>query len=290
MRCALLMLAAFALSSAATHNGDGKFGLFLNQSIGSHTGYDVILEGIGYQAGTPSNATYLITGGSGEPISEVTLGVNGTYNASFAGSNARISKSILSVSLLGFGQGEDPGGIPGLYAVTKVSSADFQYYAPPLNVTSVTVWPRKYDATVFWTTNDGANGTLLVYDSASALVNATSDSNRSESHSVGVGGLMPGENYSFVIQACDILNTSCVLSDPVSVTMLGGENAAPGPGVGEGDGAGASMNASPDIPDGTVQSQPAPLQTPGLDDLALLAGLAAMAALAYLCIRSTPSG
>ncbi len=293
---ALLILLMLAVSAAATHNGDGSFGLFVNQSIGSHTGYIVVLVGIGSCAGpsggtAPCNATYLVEDIDGTVLATATLAANQTYNASFPGHNARISKSVLSVTLKGFGYGEDPGGLSALYATTKVSSADFQFYPPSLNVTSVTVWQRKYDATVFWTANDGSNGTAFVYDAGGGLVNSSGDSVPSESHQVFVGGLQPARNYTFMVEACDL---SCVDSPPLQVTTLGGEDSSANPAGGSGvlDGTAntaTNVSALPAAPDTQSRGNQSYRES-GFDDALLFAGLFVMSILSFLAIRSGGPG
>ncbi len=220
MRSPLALLLLSALTFAATHNGDGTFQLFLNQSIESHIHYTVLLTGIGGPGG--GQASFAIYAPDGTAADSAVLDENGTYNASFPGDGGRIIGRVLSIRLYGTGYGSSPDGASQPYVRVKVSSANLGSPAN-LSVSAPGIWPRKYDATISWETNDGANGTAYVYDATSGLVNSSSDSVSSESHSLRVGGLEPDTAYSVVVESCDL---NCVRSAPQPFTTLGGENSS----------------------------------------------------------------
>ncbi len=221
MRSPLALLLLSALTFAATHNGDGTFQLFLNQSIESHIHYTVLLTGIGRAGGLgDGQAGFAIYAPDGTAADSAVLDENGTYNASFPGDGGRITGRLLSIRLYGTGYGSSPDGSSQPYARVKVSSANLGSPAN-LSVSAPDIWPRTYDATISWETNDGANSTAYIYDSSSHLVNYSSDGASSEFHSIRVSGLEPDTAYFVVVESCDL---DCVRSAPLGMRTLGGEN------------------------------------------------------------------
>jgi hypothetical protein len=251
MKAILLLALLLPLCSAADHNGDGTFRLFQGQSIGSHTQYVVVLDSFsasGLPGGPIGNATFSIYDPAGALADTAVLAANATFDATYPGSGRTI-KTVLSVQVRGFGYSDSGNGSLSPYATVKVSSASFGIPLV-LNVTSVGVTPRVYDATIYWTTNDDANGTAYVYGAGPSLVNSTGDSLVLPSHELRVKGLSPSTGYTVVVEACD---PGCVRSDPVPFTTLASGNSEPSGAAGDGVPAASAGGDGPPPPE-TVQN------------------------------------
>lgn len=167
----LLALPLFvSLSFAASYTGDGTYTLNVSDTIDSSNGFHIVLSGVswhytGQQSVVLDNANYTIAY-KDSVIATPSLSQGASYTASTTDWQTQKNVTVTPTSLGYIMVGGLTASIVVPYATTQASSAS---YTPPeidFQFTSVTASADKFEATVTWSTNVSANGTVYLMNSS----------------------------------------------------------------------------------------------------------------------------
>lgn len=196
---ALLVLAGMCF--ATSHDGDGTYKLYINDSIISDNGFIVKATSIPYSTSQDvivvNNVTYSASR-TGRPTSfTLEQGENHTWTAESGTRNVTVT-----VVELGY---ETAGSITVIivpYAITEVESFNYAPPVPDVKITSVDITTTHFSATVKWNTNVSANGTITLYTEDSYKVAKLSYSSPALSHTAPFSNLTSNTPYYVLITAC----------------------------------------------------------------------------------------